>query len=165
MLFRLLLIFTVVPLVELALLVELAQRTSVAATFTLVLATGFLGAWLARREGVKALTRIQSELHAGAMPTDAMLDGALIVLAGVVLVTPGMLTDLIGFALLVPPIRGTIKKRLADALRARVVHINERGPAPFVDVTATSYEAEANDDTPPSSRSSDRHQIDASTKE
>jgi len=165
MLFRLLLIFTVVPLVELALLVELAKRTSVTATLTLVLATGFLGAWLARREGIKALTRIQSELNSGVMPTEAMLDGALIVLAGVVLVTPGMLTDLAGFALLVPPIRGAVKKKLASAFRARVVRMEEGGAAEFVDVTATSYESEADEDAQRSPHKASRHQLDASTEE
>jgi len=165
MLFRLFLIFTLIPLAELALLVELAKRTSVPATFTLVLVTGFLGAWLARREGVKALTRIQSELNSGVMPTEAMLDAALIVLAGVVLVTPGMLTDLAGFALLVPPIRAAVKKKLASAFRARVVPMDGRGPAPFVDVNASSHEADEREEIKSPPVDHNPHRFDSSRKE
>ena len=149
MLFRLLILFTVVPLVEVAILVRIAEALSWSVTFGLVLWTGVLGAWLARREGLKVLSRIQAELSEGGIPTDAMLDGALIVAAGLVLVTPGVLTDLCGFALLVPSFRGWVKRRLKAVFQARVTRVDQGGPTPFVDVEATGRDADAAEDDGP----------------
>ena len=141
MLFRLLILFTVVPLVEVAILVRIAEALNWGLTIGLVLFTGILGAWLARREGIKALSRIQAELNQGGIPTDAMLDGALIVVAGLVLVTPGVLTDLCGFSLLVPSFRGWVKRRLKAMFQARVLRVDPGGPASFVDVDAIGRDA------------------------
>ncbi len=153
MLGRLIILLTVVPLVELTLLLEIADRIEWGPTVGLVLGTGVLGAYLARREGVKVVQRIQRDMEAGIAPTSAVVDGALILVAGVVLVTPGILTDCFGFALLVPPIRALLKKRLTSWFRAHVVTIQPGdvgasspggGPFddPFVDVDATSSDAE-----------------------
>ena len=149
MLFRLLILFTVIPLVEVAVLIRIAEALSWSVTFGLVLLTGILGAWLARREGLKVLSRIQAELSEGGIPTDAMLDGALIVAAGLVLVTPGVLTDLCGFALLVPSFRGWVKRRLKAVFQARVTRVDQGGPTPFVDVEATGRDADAAEDDGP----------------
>ena len=152
-LFRLLILFTVIPLVEVAILVRIAEALSWSVTFGLVLLTGVLGAWLARREGLKVLSRIQAELSEGGIPTDAMLDGALIVAAGLVLVTPGVLTDLCGFSLLVPVFRGWVKRRLKAAFLARhgwsTPRVDQGGSAPFVDVEATGRDADAAEDDGP----------------
>ncbi len=159
MFLRLLLLLTIVPIVELTILLRLAERFSWGPSIALVRVTGVLGAWLARREGLKAFGRIQEEMARGEAPTGAMVDGFLILLAGVVLVTPGILTDLFGFALLIPPCRGWIRKRLAAAIKKRVV-IMHRGPGEvftryesgaaggddeFIDVPGTSRDAESND--------------------
>ena len=98
----------------------------------LVVATGVLGAWLARREGIRVLQKIQSELASGTAPTSAMLEAALIVVAGVVLVTPGVLTDALGFALLIPPARSWIKQRLVDYFRSRIVVVDQNQHEPFI---------------------------------
>jgi len=116
---RLLLLFTVVPLVELWLLFAISSRTSPLFTIGLVVATGFLGAALARRQGWQAWLRIQQQLAQGQPPTNALVDGVLIILAAAVLITPGVLTDLVGFALLVPSIRATLRSRLASWLKTR----------------------------------------------
>ena len=105
MFIRLLFLLTVGPLVELTILMRMAERFTWRWTLGLVLFTGILGAWLARREGLKAATRIRSDLANGVQPMGSVVDGALILVAGVVLVTPGVLTDLCGFALLIPPFR------------------------------------------------------------
>jgi UPF0716 protein FxsA len=117
MFFYLFLLFTVVPLVELALLVQLGQQTVWWAPILLVIADGVLGAVLVRWQGWRAVERIQDELRQGRMPTDSLVDGVLILVAGLLLITPGMLTDAAGVALLVPPIRSLIKRQLAVWLR------------------------------------------------
>jgi len=120
MLLRLLLLFTLVPLVELVLLLILADKTSWQFTVALVLFTGVVGAALARHEGLRCLRRVRQKLAAGELPGDALLDGLMILLAGALLITPGVLTDLVGFALLLPPFRRVVKRRLARRLRARI---------------------------------------------
>jgi UPF0716 protein FxsA len=123
MLFRLLLLFTLLPLVELAILLWIADRTSLWFTIGLVLLTGIIGAALAKLEGWRTVRRIQTDLSAGRMPADALVDALLILVAGALLVTPGVLTDLFGFSLLLPPFRkwmkGRLKRRFADRFQIR----------------------------------------------
>jgi UPF0716 protein FxsA len=110
MLFYLFLLFTLVPLVELSLLVWIGEQTAWWFPILIVLATGIVGAALARWQGWRTMVRIQDDLRAGRMPADAMVDGLLILVAGLLLVTPGVLTDAVGFALLVPPLRSLVKR-------------------------------------------------------
>lgn len=119
MLFRLLLLFTVLPLTELVLLLWIADQTSLWFTIGLVLFTGVLGAWLARLEGWRTVQRIQGELQSGRMPGDALVDALLILVAGAVLVTPGVITDAVGFALLVPAFRRWMKRGLKRRFASR----------------------------------------------
>ncbi len=114
MLLKLILLLTLVPLVELFILVKLAQATSFLLTVCIVLGTGALGATLARLEGLRVLAGMQEQLDRGELPADSILDGVLILLAGALLVTPGLITDACGFLLLAPPtrhlVRGWLKK-------------------------------------------------------
>lgn len=119
MLFYLLLIFIVVPFVELALLLKLADLTSWWHTLLLVIVTGVLGTWLARSQGVRTYRKIQQSLSAGQMPTDSLLDAAMIFVAGALLLTPGILTDLLGFSLLVPFTRLLYRRWLVKRFKAR----------------------------------------------
>jgi UPF0716 protein FxsA len=134
MFLRLLLLFTTVPLIELSLLLWIGRWVGVAPTVALVLGTGFLGAWLARREGLRTLAQVQQEMAAGRLPAASLLDGLLILIAGAVLLTPGLLTDLAGFALLTPAVRRgvreAIKERIERSMTAgqgRVIVIDDRG--------------------------------------
>ncbi len=120
MLFNLILLFTLLPLVELALLIWIGTKTSLLFTICLVLTTGLVGASLARWQGWRIVRRIQNELAAGRMPADAMVDGLLILVAGAFLVTPGVITDLAGIVLLVPPLRAIVKRRVAASLRRHI---------------------------------------------
>lgn len=110
MFFRLLAAFIFIPLIELYLLLQLAQATSALTTFAVVIITGFIGSYLARREGVMALTRFQAALGEGRMPSKEIQDGLMIVFAGALLLTPGILTDAFGFTLLVPVGRDLIRR-------------------------------------------------------
>ena len=117
MLFYLFLLFTVVPLVEVVILVEIAQATEWWVPIVLVIGTGILGAALARWQGWQALERIRDDARAGRMPAGAIIDGVLILVAGILLVTPGILTDMVGFALLVPPLRALVKRGVVAWIR------------------------------------------------
>lgn len=101
----LLALFTLVPLGEVVLLLRVKDAVGFGPTVGLVLLTGVVGAALARWQGVRTLRRIQTELGAGKLPAQALFDGALIVLAGAVLLTPGIMTDCVGFSLLIPQVR------------------------------------------------------------
>lgn len=120
MLGRLLLLFTVVPLAELVLLIEVGGRIGAGPTVGLVLVTGVVGAWLARREGTRSWRTVQSELAAGRLPAGEILGAALVVLAGAFLVTPGILTDAAGLLLLARPFRGRLAGRIRRSLEARL---------------------------------------------
>ena len=110
---RLLALFVVVPVAELALLVWAGGRIGFWPTVGTVLVTALVGSWLARREGMAAWGRVQSSLAQGSVPGTALIDGLIILVAGALLLTPGFLTDLAGLAGLVPASRSLIRKTLA----------------------------------------------------
>ena len=130
MLFKLFLAFTIIPAVELYLLIEIGSQLGALPTLGIVLGTGFLGAYLARLEGLNTLLRVREAALEGRSPTDDLLDGALIVAAGLVLITPGFLTDLTGFLLLFPLTRYPIREWLKSRLRRHFTG----GPPPDDDV-------------------------------
>lgn len=114
---RLLILFTVVPLVELALLIKLGNVIGLWPTIFIVIATGVLGAALARSQGTQVIGAIRAEVAQGRPPTESLINGLLVLVGGVVLLTPGLLTDLLGFSLLIPFTRDRFKKRLQGRLR------------------------------------------------
>jgi len=109
---RLLLLFLVLPVLELALLLRVGARIGIGPTLVLIVLTGVLGASLARSQGLAVLGRLQAELQAHRMPTQPILDGVAILIAAALLVTPGILTDAVGFALLTPSFREVLKRYL-----------------------------------------------------
>jgi UPF0716 protein FxsA len=120
MLFRLIILFTVIPLVELALLVELGKHIGLINTLAIVLLTGIAGAALAKSQGFGILARIRSELSQGQFPSESLIDGAMILAGALLLLTPGLLTDLLGFVLLVPFTRILFKKYLKRYFRNKI---------------------------------------------
>jgi UPF0716 protein FxsA len=121
------LLFVGVPLLELFVLVQVGQWVGVWPTIGLVVLTGFAGAALARLEGLRTLWKIRGELAQGRVPGSALLDGFAILLGGVLLLTPGILTDLVGFSFLLPPTRklllGRIRKSLERRLKSGAIRI------------------------------------------
>lgn len=117
---RLFLLFTLVPLVELWLLVQIGGVVGALPTIALVATTGIAGAWLVRREGRKALASYQKAMAEARLPEDGILSGLLILLGGVMLITPGILTDLAGIALMIPPLRRALAGRLEQRLQAKL---------------------------------------------
>ena len=120
MLFRLFLLFTLIPLIELYLLITVGSYLGAGLTILVVLGTGMAGAYLARLEGWRTWQKIQSELQNGAAPANELIDGVLILAAGLLLITPGILTDVVGFSLLLPPTRAVLQVALRRALEKRV---------------------------------------------
>lgn len=119
MLFRLIFLFIVVPFMELVLLLKVAEWTSPAWTILLVLVTGTVGIALARAQGFRTYSRIQTELAEGRMPTDSLLDALMILVAGALLLTPGILTDAFGLSLLIPICRRFYRAWLVHRFRSR----------------------------------------------
>ena len=109
---RLLILFIAVPVVELVLLIEIGQRVGTLATIGLIMGTGIVGASLARQQGISTLARLRKDLDTGQLPAEPIVDGVLILLAAAVLITPGVLTDLVGFLCLVPACRRVLKRFL-----------------------------------------------------
>ena len=109
MLLKLFLAFTIIPIIEIYLLIEIGSIFGTLTAVTLVILTGFLGAFLSRMQGLQTLYRIQESLREDKMPSGELLDALLIVIAGLVLLTPGFLTDSAGFLLLIPATRNSIK--------------------------------------------------------
>ena len=120
---KLLLLFILVPATELALLIEIGSRIGTINTLLLIVVTGVLGASLASRQGLAVLRQIQDETVRGQMPGSSIVDGVIILVAGIVLMTPGILTDMLGFFCLIPATRSLIKGWLRQMLE-RAVHNN-----------------------------------------
>ena len=99
---RLFLLFTVVPAVELGLLLWLGSQLGPLPTLAIVLVTGVVGAWFAKREGLGVLTQLRNELSQGLPSTERVTEGVMVLVGGLLLVTPGVMTDLVGFSLILP---------------------------------------------------------------
>jgi UPF0716 protein FxsA len=119
MLIRLILLFTVIPLIELYLLIQVGRYLGSFQTIMIVLITGIIGGLLARSQGLSVQRQIRLDLQKGIIPTDSLIDGCFILIAGALLITPGMITDIFGFVLMVPFFRGWLKKRLKDILKRK----------------------------------------------
>ncbi len=116
MFFRLVLLFTLLPLIELYLLIKVGTYLGAGPTILLVLGTGVIGAYLARLEGWRTWRNMQENLSRGIAPTGDLVDGVLILAAGLLLITPGILTDAVGLGLLFPPTRSALKEYLRRKL-------------------------------------------------
>ena len=144
----LLLLFLVVPIVELMLLIEVGRRIGTLDTLALIVLTGVLGATLARYQGLQVVRQVQLEMAEGRLPGSALLDGMIILVAAALLVTPGILTDAVGFLCLIPGVREAAKALLWRWLQNRVqrgdvrvtMHFDGSGSGradgPVYDVTA-----------------------------
>lgn len=104
--------FTLIPVIEIYLLIRVGEHIGAIRTVLLVIATGFAGAYLARLQGMHTMFRVRASLQQGIMPADELLDALLIFVAGIVLLTPGFMTDAAGLLLLIPETRNIFKRYL-----------------------------------------------------
>jgi UPF0716 protein FxsA len=116
----LVLLFIVVPLVELFLLIQVGQVIGPLWTIAALVVVSVLGAWLVRREGPRAWRRFREALDQGRLPTDEVIEGALVLFGGVLLLTPGFLSDALGLVLMIPPTRALVAGQLKRRLGARM---------------------------------------------
>ena len=120
MFIRLFLLFTVVPLIELAILMKLGNIFGLLHTIGLVIITGIIGAFLARDQGLKVIRELQGSLSQGKAPTDPIIEGILVLISAALLVTPGVLTDIIGFVLVIPYTRRIIRDLLKEYFKRKI---------------------------------------------
>jgi UPF0716 protein FxsA len=114
------LLFVVTPLVELAILIYLGTLIGALYTILIVVITGLLGAFLARRQGLATLSRIRSSIERGILPSDDLFQAVLILIGGLLLITPGLITDLAGFAMLIPQTRNIVTKWLRNLIQRKI---------------------------------------------
>lgn len=120
MLFRLFLLFAVVPVIEIYLLIQVGSLIGALPTVALLLAISGVGTWLVRQQGFVLLRRIQVELAQGRLPAAELLDGAMVLVGGVLLMTPGFFTDLLGLFFLIPATRLILKQTAQRWLTRRL---------------------------------------------
>ncbi len=120
MLIKLILLFTIVPFIELTLLIEIGSHIGTLNTIMIVIITGIIGAFMARIAGFTVLMKIQNNLREGIFPKDELFDGVLILISGAFLITPGLLTDALGFFLLIPFGRLVVKRWLKEIIKTRI---------------------------------------------
>jgi UPF0716 protein FxsA len=152
MLLPLVLLFIAVPLAELAVIIQVGQAIGVWWTIGLLLADSLLGAWLMRQQGRAAWRRFNGALQVGRVPTREVLDGALVIFGGALLLTPWFITDILGLILLIPPTRAVVRVILARRLSHRIV-VSMSGqrvrPRHDYDVEGTAVDVEGDRIGPP----------------
>ncbi|MEM1093660.1 MAG: FxsA family protein [Bacteroidota bacterium] len=116
---RLLLLFLVVPIVELALLIEVGRQIGFWPAVGLIVVTAVVGSFLAKREGIATWMRLQKRLATAQLPNQELLDGAIILISGAFLLTPGVLTDVVGVLGLLPPTRALVRPPLQKWLGSK----------------------------------------------
>ena len=154
------LLFVAVPIIEIAVFIKVGGLIGVIPTLALVIAVAIFGTWLLRQQGLQTFNKAQAAMNRGEMPVGEMLDGFFLVLAALLMVTPGLLTDAIGFALLVPQVRralGVIARRwvMARTVRANFYQSDpqdrradgppraDRGTGPIIDGEASEVDEDA----------------------
>ena len=113
-------LFIVVPFAEIYVLLQVGHAIGVANTLGLLLLVSVVGAWLAKREGLGVIRRMQRSIEAGRVPGAELVDGFLILLAAALMLTPGFLTDIVAIFLLLPPVRAVVRRELRRRVARRI---------------------------------------------
>ncbi len=147
----LLVLFVAIPAAELYVILQVGHAIGAVETVAVLIAVSFLGAWLCRLQGFAVLGRIRGALDEGRLPTRDLQDGALILLAGALLLTPGFLGDIAGILLLLPPTRAIARTFLARVLRGRlqVATVGAPGPSAFGFGSVVDVDGRPRDDRRP----------------
>ena len=117
---KLLILFVIVPVTELYILIEVGKKIGSLTTIGIIILTGIIGAYLVKGQGFMILKKIQNDLNEGIIPGDSLIQGAIILAGGILLLTPGFVTDIIGFIFLIPVSRRVVKKYLLKWLKGKI---------------------------------------------
>lgn len=117
---KLLALFIIVPMVELYALIEIGKRIGALTTISIIILTGVIGTYLIKNQGFIILRKIQSDINEGILPGDSLIQGAIILAGGLLLLTPGFITDIAGFVFLIPTSRKIVKKYLLIWLKRKI---------------------------------------------
>lgn len=129
--FLILLLFIAVPVAEIALFIEIGEAIGTVWTVTTIFATAIIGTWLVRQQGLQTMARAREAMNRNQMPVDEVIAGLCILVAGALLLTPGFLTDALGFVLLIPPLRNGLAKAAIGRMRASgKFHVHAGGMHP-----------------------------------
>ena len=131
----------VVPFLELFVILQVSHLVGPLATIAILILVSISGSWLVRREGLNVFVKVQQELSVGRMPTQALVDGLLVLFGGVLLVTPGFLTDVVGLLLLAPPTRALFRPRLLRKFASHLGSVNGAAPSPSAPSSSPSASA------------------------
>jgi UPF0716 protein FxsA len=143
MLLPLVLLFVIVPIAELAVIIQVGQAIGVWLTIAILIADSLLGSVLMRAQGRVSWRRFNEAVQGGRIPAREVVDGALVILGGALLLTPGFLTDILGLALLIPPTRALVRRVLVRRLEHRLVASATRIRRPAYDVDGTARDIDA----------------------
>jgi UPF0716 protein FxsA len=113
-------LFIGVPFAEIYVLLQVGHAIGVANTLALLILVSVVGAWLAKREGLGVIRRMQRSIEAGRVPGAELVDGFLILLAAALMLTPGFLTDIVAIFLLLPPVRAVVRRELRRRVARRI---------------------------------------------
>lgn len=119
MVLRLILLFTIIPLVELYLLIQIGKYVGALPAVMMVFITGIAGGLLVKIQGMRIYRNIRRDLQNGTVPTESLLDGLFILIAGALLITPGLITDIVGLLIMIPVFRKWLRKQLTKRLHQR----------------------------------------------
>lgn len=117
---KLLAIFIIVPMAELYILIEVGKRIGALTTIGIIILTGIIGTYLIKSQGFMILRKIQSDMNEGNLPGDSLIQGIIILAGGLLLLTPGFITDIVGFIFLIPAGREIVKKYLLIWLKGKI---------------------------------------------
>ncbi|MBA7498206.1 hypothetical protein ES704_00941 [subsurface metagenome] len=117
---KLLILFVIVPVTELYILIEVGKKIGSLTTIGIIILTGIIGACLVKSQGFMILRKIQNDLNEGIMPGDSLIQGTIILAGGILLLTPGFVTDIVGFIFLIPVSRNIVKKYLLKWLKGKI---------------------------------------------
>jgi UPF0716 protein FxsA len=141
MLLPLILLFIAVPIAELFVIIQVGEAIGVWWTIGLLVADSILGSWLMRHQGRSAWRRFNEAVQAGRVPAREVLDGALVIFGGALLLTPGFITDILGGILLIPPTRALVRAVLVRRLAHRMV-VSATAPRRDYDIEGTAVDVE-----------------------
>ncbi|MGB1800972.1 MAG: FxsA family protein [Gammaproteobacteria bacterium] len=133
--FRILFIlFLIIPLIEIAILIEIGRAFGAGYTIVLVIGTAALGAALFRQQGLSTLAKVQMSTQEGNLPATELIEGLMLLIAGALLLTPGFFTDVFGFLVLIPPLRNKIAQTLLiNFLQSHIVNVRQKDSGRIID--------------------------------